>query len=107
MPTCRRRLSKAWRRSNRLRRTYDQIKQLRARATRRSLDWAHKTSTELADTFGVIGVEDLAIANMVKSAKGTMEAPGTNVRQKAGLNRSISGEAWGRVPTDTNGIDAK
>ncbi|MGW3819395.1 RNA-guided endonuclease InsQ/TnpB family protein [Streptomyces sp. NPDC005046] len=67
--------------------------------TRRSLDWAHKTTTELADTFGVIGVEDLAIANMVKSAKGTVEAPGTNVRQIAGLNRSISGEAWGRTVT--------
>src|SRR5205807_406029 len=32
-------------------------------------------------------------------AKGTEDAPGTNVRQKAGLNRSISGEAWGRTVT--------
>ncbi|GGK52101.1 RNA-guided endonuclease InsQ/TnpB family protein [Streptomyces flaveus] len=85
--------------SSRLKRTYDQIKQLRARATRRALDWQHKATTELAGTFGVIGVEDLAITNMVKSAKGTVEAPGTNVRQKAGLNRSISGEAWGRTVT--------
>jgi putative transposase len=36
---------------------------------------------------------------MVKSAKGTVEAPGTNVRQKAGLNRAIAAEAWGRTVT--------
>ncbi|MEV0369677.1 transposase [Streptomyces sp. NPDC050636] len=87
------------RNSNRIKRTFDQIKQLRARATRRALDWQHKATTELADTFGVVGVEDLTIANMVRSAKGTVEAPGKNVRQKAGLNRSISGEAWGRTVT--------
>lgn len=28
-----------------------------------------------------------------------MEAPGKNVRQKAGLNRAIAGEAWGRTVT--------
>ncbi|MFE5114059.1 RNA-guided endonuclease TnpB family protein [Streptomyces sp. NPDC056663] len=87
------------RNSTRLRRTYDQIKQLRARATRRALDWQHKTTAELADTFGIIAVEDLTICNMVKSAKGTVKAPGVNVRQKAGLNRWISGEGWGRTVT--------
>jgi putative transposase len=34
---------------------------------------------------------------MVRSARGTVEAPGTRVRQKAGLNRAIVGEAWGRT----------
>ncbi|NGO69565.1 RNA-guided endonuclease InsQ/TnpB family protein [Streptomyces boncukensis] len=85
--------------SNRLRRTYDQIAQLRATAKRRAVDWQHKTTTEIAETFSRIGVEDLAITNMVKSAKGTVEAPGTNIRQKAGLNRAIAGEAWGRTVT--------
>jgi putative transposase len=36
---------------------------------------------------------------MTRSAKGTVEAPGKNVRQKAGLNRAIAGEAWGRTVT--------
>ncbi|WP_367666974.1 hypothetical protein [Streptomyces sp. DG2A-72] len=85
--------------SNRLRHTYDQIALFRARATRRAVDWQHKTTTEISDMFGVIGVEDLTIVNMVKSAKGTLEASGKNVRQKAGLNRSINGEAWGRTVT--------
>jgi putative transposase len=47
----------------------------------------------------VIAVEDLHITNMVRSAQGTLEDPGVNVAQKAGLNRSIAGEAWGRTVT--------
>lgn len=85
--------------SNRLHATYDQIKQLRARATRRALDWQHKTTTNLARTYGTVVVEQLNITNMVKSARGTLEEPGRNVAQKSGLNRSISQEAWGRTVT--------
>jgi putative transposase len=36
---------------------------------------------------------------MVKSARGTVDEPGKNVAQKAGLNRSIAQEAWGRTVT--------
>ena len=50
--------------SNRLRGTYDQIRRLRARAKRWHLDWQHKTNTELADTFGLVVVEALPVANM-------------------------------------------
>lgn len=85
--------------SNRLARTYDQIAQLRATAKRRAVDWQHKTTTELAETFSRIGVEDLTITNMVKSARGTVENPGAQVRQKVGLNRAIAQEAWGRTVT--------
>ncbi|MEU9409752.1 transposase [Streptomyces sp. NPDC048281] len=85
--------------SRRLRHTYDQIKQLRARATRRAVDWQHKTTTGIAKQYGTVVVEQLNITNMVKSAKGTVEEPGRNVAQKSGLNRSISQEAWGRTVT--------
>jgi putative transposase len=40
-------------------------------------------------------VEDLKITNMTRSAKGTRENPGRNVRQKAGLNRGILASGWG------------
>ena len=43
----------------------------------------------------MIRVEDLQITNMTRSAKGTRENPGRNVRQKAGLNRGILGSGWG------------
>ena len=39
--------------------------------------------------------EDLKVANMSKSASGTIENPGTNVAQKRGLNRRIMDQAWG------------
>jgi putative transposase len=45
--------------SNRLARTYDQIAKLRARAKRRCTDWQHKTTTALAERYGVIVVEEL------------------------------------------------
>lgn len=85
--------------SHRLTRTYAQIARLRATAKRRAVDWQHQTTTELADAFSVVVVEDLHITNMVRSAKGTIEQPGRNVAQKAGLNRAITGEAWGRTVT--------
>ena len=34
-----------------------------------------------------IALEDLRIADMVRSAAGTTDAPGVNVAAKAGLNR--------------------
>ncbi|WP_405555744.1 transposase [Streptomyces canus] len=85
--------------SRRLHRTYDQIAGLRAKAKRRALDWQHQTTTAIARTYGTVVVEALTITNMVKSAKGTIDEPGRNVAQKSGLNRSISGEAWGRTIT--------
>ncbi|WP_328781858.1 transposase [Streptomyces canus] len=85
--------------SRRLHHTYDQIAGMRAKAKRRALDWQHKTTTAIARTYGTVVVEALTIMNMVKSARGTIEAPGKNVAQKSGLNRSIHKEAWGRTVT--------
>jgi putative transposase len=75
--------------SRRLRRTIAQIARLRARQTRRRLDFTHKLTTDLAKSHGWVGIEDLRVKNMTKRATGTVEQPGSNVRQKAGLNRVI------------------
>ncbi|MFC5805423.1 RNA-guided endonuclease InsQ/TnpB family protein [Streptomyces formicae] len=83
--------------SRRLEITYAKIRELRAIAKRRALDWQHKTTTALADSFALVSVEDLRVSNMVRSAKGSIGAPGRNVAQKSGLNRAIAGEAWGRT----------
>jgi putative transposase len=71
------------------------IARLKARERDRRKDWCEKTSTDLARRFDVIRVENLTISNMTASAKGTAEAPGRNVRQKAGLNRGILASGWG------------
>ncbi|SCK38431.1 putative transposase [Variovorax sp. HW608] len=65
------------------------------RIARQRSDWLHKLTTELADRHAVIALEDLRIASMSASARGTVEAPGKNVRAKAGLNRGILDAAWG------------
>ncbi|MFX5555195.1 RNA-guided endonuclease TnpB family protein, partial [Acinetobacter baumannii] len=52
-------------------------------------DAAHKVTTTIAKSHGLIVVEDLKVASMTGSARGTVEAPGRNVRQKAGLNRAL------------------
>ena len=59
--------------------------------------WAHLTTTDIARRFGVVALEDLNIKAMTASAGGTVEEPGRNVRQKAGLNRSILNQAWGQL----------
>ena len=75
--------------SKRLRRTIAQIARLKAKQARRRLDFTHKLTTDLAKNHGFVGIEDLHVMSMTASAKGTVEAPGSNVAQKAGLNRGI------------------
>ncbi|MEV6862679.1 transposase [Streptosporangium subroseum] len=92
-----RRLARAKRGSKRRTTVKVAIARLKAREGDRRKDWVEKTSTDLARRFDVIAVEDLKISNMTRSAKGTLEAPGRNVRQKAGLNRGILANGWGRL----------
>lgn len=69
----------------------------RQREANRRRDHAHKLSRRLVTAYGLIAVEDLAITNMVRSAKGTVENLGRNVRQKAGLNRAIADQSWAQL----------
>ena len=90
-------LARAKRGSNRRRRVRAAIGRIKARETDRRRDWVEQTSTDLARRFDLIRVEDLKIRNMVRSARGTVAAPGRNVRAKAGLNRSIHAAGWGHL----------
>ena len=79
----------AGRYSKRLRRTINQIAALKALEARRRLDFTHKLTADLAKNHGWVGIENLRVKSMSASAKGTVGNPGTNVAQKAGLNREI------------------
>jgi putative transposase len=83
--------------SKRERRAYEQIGALRARQTRRRKDWLHNKTTDLAKNHRLVVLEDLQIQCMTRSARGTIETPGTKVKAKAGLNRSILAMAWGKT----------
>ncbi|MDT5128892.1 MAG: putative transposase [Mycobacterium sp.] len=91
------RLARAKRGSHRRNQTKRAIAKLKARERDRRKDWVEKTTTDLARRFDVISVEDLDVRAMTRSARGTVEQPGTGVTQKRGLNRSISRSGWGQL----------
>ncbi|MEU3343226.1 RNA-guided endonuclease TnpB family protein, partial [Streptomyces sp. NPDC006668] len=69
------------------------------------MDWQHQTTTYLARTYGVLVVEQLNILGMTKSPAPKPDPDNEGVfwrngaRAKAGLNRAIAQEAWGRTVT--------
>jgi len=75
---------------HRLARTQRRIATIRHR-------WHHETSRTLADTAGLLAIEDLKTKAMTRSAKGSVKQPGRNVRQKAGLNREILNTGWSQL----------
>lgn len=62
-------------------------------------DFLHKVSHWLAKNHGTLVFEYLKIRNMIRSAAGSLAELGHNVRQKAGLNRSILDQGWGMLHT--------
>ncbi|CAH1692169.1 transposase [Hyphomicrobiales bacterium] len=73
------------------------VARLQARFARRRRDAAHKATTIIAKNHGTIVMEDLKVRNMTASARGTADGPGSKVRQKAGLNRSLLDIAPGMI----------
>ncbi|WP_412516743.1 transposase [Actinomadura madurae] len=94
-----RRLARARRGSTRRVPLKAAIARLKAREADRRRDWVEQTTTRLAAGFDVIAVENLNVRAMTRSARGTVGAPGTGVAQKAGLNRAILANGWGRLVT--------
>ncbi|KAB1986337.1 RNA-guided endonuclease InsQ/TnpB family protein [Streptomyces triticiradicis] len=74
---------------------YAKAAKLKACEADRRKDWCEKTSTMLARGYDLVRFEKLNINNMTRSARGTTERPGKQVRQKAGLNRVILAQGWG------------
>lgn len=60
-------------------------------------DARHKATTRLVQSHGLLGIEDLHVRAMTASARGTAEAPGRQVAQKAGLNRRMLDVAPGEI----------
>jgi putative transposase len=69
----------------------------RARAPR--ADFIAWTAGRLVRDHGLVVVEDLRASAMTRSAKGTAEAPGRRVRQKAGRTGPSWPKGWGGFVT--------
>lgn len=71
--------------SRRRAKTLARIAKFKQHIARRRTDKVHKVSRMMATRYSVI--EDLNLKDMTRSAVGTKEKPGCNVKAKAGLNR--------------------
>lgn len=91
------RLAKKEKNSKRWRKLKAKITRLHIRIANTRNDYLHKISSQLSKNHAIIILEDLKILNMSKSAKGTVENPGRNVKQKSGLNRAILDQGWGEL----------
>lgn len=87
-------LSRKQKGSNNRAKARERVATCHARISAMRRDFLHQSTTALVRAHALIALEDLAVRNMTASAAGTIEEPGTNVRQKAGLNRSILRNGW-------------
>ena len=90
-----RRMSRKVKFSSNWKKAKAKVQKIHTRIAHIRRDFLHKTSTTICKNHVVVVVEDLQVRNMSKSAAGTSDAPGKNVRQKFGLNRSILDQGWG------------
>ncbi|GAT64584.1 transposase [Planomonospora sphaerica] len=88
-------LARKQRGSKRRRKAVARVAALHAKVRRQRLDHAHKAALALVRDYDVIVHEALKVANMTRSASGTLDAPGRGVAAKSGLNRSILDAGWG------------
>lgn len=90
-------IARSKRRSRRRQKRVAALARRRRRAAVRRRNECHRITTLLVQRFGVLVLEDLNIANMTASARGTEEDPGRCVAAKAALNRRILQQAWGLI----------
>jgi len=92
-----RRLSRKVKFSENWKKQKKRITRLHAKIANMREDYLHKLTTKISKNHAVVVIEDLQVKNMSASAKGTSESPGRNVKQKAGLNRSILDQGWSKL----------
>lgn len=96
LATAQRRAARKQKGSQNQKRAQARVATLFRRSRRQRETVLHRLSHGYAKSHGTLCVERLDIGNMTASARGTVDDPGTNVRQKAGLNRAILDSGWGR-----------
>jgi putative transposase len=80
--------------SNNWKKAKAKVQHIHVRIANARRDFLHKTSTAISKNHAMVVIEDLQVSNMSRSAAGTVEQPGRNVRAKSGLNRSILDQGW-------------
>lgn len=89
MKILQRKFAKAKKGSNNHIKLKKQIAKLHEKISEKRKLFLHEESKKLIDNFDRIYIEDLNVKGMSASSKGTIENPGSMVKQKSGLNRNI------------------
>jgi putative transposase len=87
-------LAKKKRGSNNFKKLKRRITRLHTKISNIRNDYLHQVSADISKSHALVVLEDLKVANMSKSASGTIENPGRKVAAKSGLNRSILDQGW-------------
>jgi len=80
--------------SNNWKKAKARVQKIHARIGNARRDYLHKVTTTISQNHAMVCIEDLQVRNMSRSAAGTTEQPGKNVRAKSGLNKSILDQGW-------------
>jgi putative transposase len=80
--------------SNNWKKAKAKVQKLHTRIANVRRDFLHKTSSTISQNHAIVCIEDLQVRNMSKSAAGSSETPGRNVKAKSGLNKSILDQGW-------------
>ena len=80
--------------SNNWKKTKTRVQRIHSRIGNIRRDYLHQATTTISQNHAMVCIEDLQVRNMSASVAGTVEAPGTNVRAKSGLNKAILDQGW-------------
>ncbi len=83
--------------SNNLRKAYWKVGRVTEHAANVRKDWQHKLTTSIVRENQTIAMESLYVRGMTASAKGSADKPGSNVKAKSGLNRSVLNAGFGEI----------
>ncbi|HXY54519.1 MAG TPA: transposase [Nitrospirota bacterium] len=89
-----RRLARMVKRSNNWKKQKLRIKRLHARIADIRNGHLHNISSDMSKNHALVFVEKLPVKIMTKSAKGTVDRPGNQVKRKSALNRAILDQGW-------------
>ena len=89
-----RRMARKTKFSNNWKKEKAKVQQLHARIANCRQDFLHKATAAISQNHALVCIEDLQVGNMSKSAQGSKDKPGKNVKAKSGLNRSIMDQGW-------------
>ncbi|VWB39428.1 RNA-guided endonuclease InsQ/TnpB family protein [Burkholderia lata] len=91
---CQRAMSRKVKFSNNWIKAKARVQRIHARIGNARRDYLHKATTTISKNHAMVCIEDLQVRNMSRSAAGSIDAPGKNVRAKSGLNKAILDQGW-------------